>query len=56
MRLQQKRKWRLWKASQWTSVEIAALKSGVGKHGKGNWKDILNDSEFAVLRIAQTSI
>ena len=26
------------------------MKSGVSKHGKGNWKDILNDSEFAVLR------
>ena len=33
----------------WTQNELKALKDGVLKHGKGNWRDILNDPNFAVL-------
>ena len=36
---------------RWTSEEEAALRTGVAKHGVGNWRTILNDPELSsVLR------
>ena len=32
---------------RWTSEEEAALRTGVAKHGVGNWRTILNDPELS---------
>ncbi|KAL6222703.1 hypothetical protein ACLB2K_006094 [Fragaria x ananassa] len=34
------------KPQKWTAEEAEALLAGVAKHGVGNWKIILEDSEF----------
>lgn len=32
---------------KWTDEEEKALLAGVAKHGRGKWKNILKDPEFA---------
>lgn len=30
----------------WTTAEVQALQKGVGRHGVGNWAEILKDEQF----------
>nr|TKW13573.1 hypothetical protein SEVIR_5G110700v2 [Setaria viridis] len=41
---------------RWTSEEEAALRTGVAKHGVGNWRTILNDPELSSILCYRSNV
>lgn len=41
---------------RWTSEEEAALRTGVAKHGVGNWRTILNDPELSPILCYRSNV